>query len=231
MNSTTNIHDISEMFCPPSEGPSNPILQHLPAALSILNSSLAMQPLKPIVERGSERLVRNITDLTPLSVSQSVNHLLGADSKEEFTPLDALSKTMNLSLMIACYGVFVAGIPFFPVAIENWHAGLLLGLWWSASTLVEFVCYDFFRSALAKTPHPESPLAKWLPAYKHHPELEWAFHHNKKCFVFCTAMILATYAIVSKNTPGYLPLFLNQTGVCSPVDSSLIQCAAKHLGL
>ena len=182
------------------------IFQVFANTLSNANSFLSMQPLKPSLEKGA-----------CLFVDLFKNCLLSAHGPE----VGAISKTVALSLIMASYGVFASS---FSSSLEKCPSSLLLVLWWSSSTFVEFIGYDFFRSCFADHFGENNKITKLLPSYSHHSELQNLFQKNKSCFYLCAFMIMTCYAFVSCKIPKYLPALLHQTGLCDSSNAPQFLC-------
>lgn len=138
--------------------------------------------------------------------------------RQEFTSLDTIVCTTSLSSKILAYGVFCKAINSSPIPLEEWNFfALMLGPWWSSAYWVEWVCYDFFRSAFAKDPYnieqTSNPdfISKWFP-YELHPELNWAYKYDKKSFYFSAVIILSLYASMLYVRPQISRILIKKLG-------------------
>lgn len=127
--------------------------------------------------------------------------------RRDFKASSAIAATLGLSSKMLVYAGFCFAVGYSPIPLEQWPAwAILAGPWWSSAFWVEWVCYDYFCSALAKEPY-ENPLpsrsdfiSRWLP-YEYHPEIQWAYRYNKRAFYFCTAFLVSVYVLTSHIRP------------------------------
>lgn len=135
--------------------------------------------------------------------------------KEDFTPLDTMMSTASLASKILAYGVFCKAITSGPIPLEEWNFfALLFGPWWSSAFWVEWVCYDFFRSAFAQDPYGGNSTAeidRWFP-FEHQPEINWAYKYDKKSFYFSSMILLGLYASMFYVRPQISRILIKKLG-------------------
>lgn len=169
---------------------------------------LVMDCLRYPVYFAGQSLARRVVEILPFANRETEEgfELFGIPGREqpEFTPIDTMVSTAGMCSQVLFYAAFYSVICSLMGPMESWGSlPLLLGPWWSSSYWMEWIGYDFIRSAVPL--HGQSSsivgiLDKWI-SHQHRPELGYAYKHHKICLCFCAIVFLSVCALIYEHRP------------------------------
>jgi hypothetical protein len=175
-----------------------------------LQSILAMDPLRKKVDLVGRTIAQRSIQLFNRTSEQQEENPFGISSiphfhSTQFNTSDTFAATAGICSQILFYGAFYAGVCATVGPVDSWSStAVLLGPWWSSSYWMDWLLYDFFRSAIDledfNLKSIDHFLNRWIP-HNHHEHLRDAFKYRKLCLTLCAIIVCATYLYVCAQRP------------------------------
>lgn len=174
---------------------------------SSVQSLLAMDPLRKKVDLIGRKMTEGALQFVPhMSEQQEKNTLdIPHFNPTQLNTGDTFITTAGICSQILFYGAFYAGVCAAVGPVDSWSTtAILFGPWWSSSYWMDWLIYDFFRSAIDledfNLKSLDHFLNRWIP-HNHNEHLRDAYKYRKLCLTLCAVIVCATYLSVCSQRP------------------------------